>query len=490
MYSRPLGHVRHSHESDPRFARTTPHDDPVAAKSSHESLPRSPAESRQPVAPSRFTTTQLVAPRAVNDGQGGPDPHSRDLGHLSLWEGGEDNDNDGGGKCGFRSAECGFPPVLTTPCPLSGPLPQAEVAWQPVLANHPMPSSLPPLRLLDAAANRATEGLRVVEDYTRFVLDDGHLTAQIKQLRHDLAEACSELLGIDRYPARDTRHDVGTEIATESEGERVDALDVCQASLERTKQSLRSLEEYSKVNSPELSSDFEAMRYHFYTLEKAIAITDDNLSRLEGVSLAVLIDGQKTADAFSTLVTQLIEAGVGMIQLRDKKLSDRKLIQRITTLTTFAKLLVPQQPTFTIINDRADLAAVTDADGVHLGQDDLSVNEARAIVGPQKLIGVSTHNFSQACDAVLNGADYLGAGPTFPSKTKKFKTFPGLEFLQEVFAEITLPTFAIGGIDATNLPQVLDTGITRVAVSGAIAGAASPGETASELLELLRTPHS
>jgi thiamine-phosphate pyrophosphorylase len=349
----------------------------------------------------------------------------------------------------------------------------------------PMPSSVPPLRLLDAAANRTAEGLRVVEDYTRFVLDDRHLTTQIKQLRHDLAEACSALLGIDRYPSRDTRHDVGTEIATESEGERVDAMDVCLASLERTKQSLRSLEEYSKIHSPELSNELEAMRYHFYTLEKAIAITDDNLSRFEAVALCVLIDGQKTVDAFSTLVTQLIEAGVGMIQLRDKKLSDRKLIQRIAILTTLAKLLASQQAALTIINDRADLAAVTDVDGVHLGQDDLTVSEARAIVGPQKIIGVSTHDFSQARDAVLDGADYLGAGPTFPSQTKKFRSVPGLEFLQEVADQIALPTFAIGGIDATNLSQVLATGITRVAVSGAIADATSPVDTASELLRVL-----
>lgn len=333
-------------------------------------------------------------------------------------------------------------------------------------------------RILDASANRAAEGLRVVEDYVRFILDDGNLTAQFKQLRHDLAEICAEAIGIDRYPARDTQHDVGTQITTESEGERVDVWDVCAASLERAKQSLRSLEEYSKIHTPQFSEEFEALRYRLYTLEKALAITEDNLGRLEDVSLCVLIDGQKTADAFSTLVRQLVEAGVGMIQLRDKKLSDRKLIERIQTLTLLAKFSDPSQPVLTIINDRVDLAAVTDVDGVHLGQDDLSVNEARSILGPQKIVGVSTHDFEQAKYAVLDGADYLGAGPTFPSKTKKFKAFPGLEFLRELTDEITLPTFAIGGITPENLPQVLETGISRVAVSGA-------ATAANELLELL-----
>ena len=355
-----------------------------------------------------------------------------------------------------------------------------------LLAKSPM-SDHTPLRILDAAANRATEGLRVVEDYVRFVLNDGHLTELLKQLRHDLAEACTALLGIDRYPVRDTRHDVGTKISTESEAERVDAWDVCVASFERTKQSLRSLEEYSKVNSPELSSDFEAMRYQLYTLEKSIAITDDNMVRLADVSLCVLIDGQRTADAFAALVTQLIEAGVGMIQLRDKKLSDRKLTERISTLATLSEVLSSELPPITIINDRADLAAVTDVDGVHLGQDDLTVSEARSIVGPQKIVGVSTHDFEQAQYAVLDGADYLGAGPTFPSTTKKFKSFPGLELLQEVADEITLPTFAIGGINEQNLVQVLETGVTRVAVSGAIAGAEDPGEAARTIIEILRS---
>lgn len=328
-------------------------------------------------------------------------------------------------------------------------------------------------RILDASANRATEGLRVVEDYVRFVLNDEHLARRLKQTRHDLAAACAKLLGTDRYPSRDTPGDVGTEISTQSEGERVDAWGVCVASLERTKQSLRSLEEFGKVSSPEFAAQFESLRYQLYTLEKALAITTNSRARLSGAHLCVLIDGQASPAAFTTLVQQLTTAGVGMIQLRDKQLNDRELVKRAQTLKQLAS------DTLTIINDRADIAAAAGVDGVHLGQDDLNVTEARAIVGPQKIIGVSTHDIEQAQYAVLDGADYLGAGPTFPSKTKKFKCFPGLEFLREVAEEISLPTFAIGGINADNLPQVLDTGITRVAVSSAASSAA-------ELLRMLK----
>jgi len=92
----------------------------------------------------------------------------------------------------------------------------------------------------------------------------------------------------------------------------------------------------------------------------------------------------------------------------------------------------------------------------------------RQIVGPAMLIGVSTHDIDQARQAVVDGANYLGCGPTFPSSTKQFERFPGLEFLREVAAEIALPAFAIGGITLDNLPDVLAAGFTRVAVAGAL----------------------
>ena len=113
------------------------------------------------------------------------------------------------------------------------------------------------------------------------------------------------------------------------------------------------------------------------------------------------------------------------------------------------------------------------------------MKDARAIVGPRMLIGVSTHNIEQARAAVLDGANYLGAGPTFPSQTKAFDDFAGLDYLREVAAEIRLPTFAIGGIGADNLPEVLATGVTRVAVGAAVTEAREPAVAARELLVML-----
>jgi thiamine-phosphate pyrophosphorylase len=137
------------------------------------------------------------------------------------------------------------------------------------------------------------------------------------------------------------------------------------------------------------------------------------------------------------------------------------------------------------MNDRPDLAVLAQADGVHLGQEELSVKDARRIVGPEMLIGVSTHSIKQARQAVLDGANYIGVGPTFPSTTKNFETFPGLDLLRAVATEIRLPAFAIGGITLENLPQVLATGIQRVAMSGAITGIENPENSVHEFLKML-----
>jgi thiamine-phosphate pyrophosphorylase len=342
-------------------------------------------------------------------------------------------------------------------------------------------SSTALLRIIDASLNRAGEGLRVVEDYLRFVVDDALLTREAKALRHDLTEAAAAVASVDRHAARDTTADVGTGISTAGERQRADTWAVCAASLKRSAQSLRSLEEYGKLLSPEFAARIETLRYRLYTLEKAIDVGRSSRDRLEGVTLCVLVDGQPSAADFERLIAMLVDAGAGMIQLRDKSLNDRDLVARARLL----RQLTREKPTLAIVNDRADVAAAADADGVHLGQEDLMVKDARAIVGTQMLIGVSTHNIEQARAAVLEGANYLGAGPTFPSGTKKFETFAGLEYLRQVSGGIRLPTFAIGGINAKNLRDVLGTGMTRVAVGGGVTAANDPAVAARDLVSML-----
>ena len=176
------------------------------------------------------------------------------------------------------------------------------------------------------------------------------------------------------------------------------------------------------------------------------------------------MDGGENEQQLISLTQQLISAGVDMIQLRDKKLEDASLLERARLIRN----LTAGSSTLFFVNDRPDIARLSRADGVHLGQSDMCLHDARQIVGAEGLIGKSTHSLEQALQAVGDGANYIGVGPVFPSTTKNFTTFPGLALLRSVALKIRLPVFAIGGIDQNNLPQVLGTGCSRVAVSGAV----------------------
>ena len=138
-----------------------------------------------------------------------------------------------------------------------------------------------------------------------------------------------------------------------------------------------------------------------------------------------------------------------------------------------------------LVNDRLDLALAAEADGVHLGQDDLPVAVARRLLGPERLIGRSTHGLAQLRQAVAEGCDYVGVGPVHATPTKPGREPAGLDYVRAAAAESPLPFFAIGGIDADNLPEVLAAGATRVAVVRAISAAPDPGAASRALLATL-----
>jgi thiamine-phosphate pyrophosphorylase len=353
--------------------------------------------------------------------------------------------------------------------------------------DQPLPSAdrLAALRIVDANFNRAAEALRVLEDYCRFGLEDGHLTKCWKVLRHSLAKIQSSIPAQDLLSSRETTADVGTTAKTDQELSRDSIRHVAQASCKRLEQALRSLEEYAKVLAFP-AQELEVLRYQTYTLEKATLLTADSQQRLADARLYVLTDGGDSPSSFAKRALDLCQAGASFVQLRDKRMGDRELLERARQLRQITRTC----GTLFILNDRPDLAVLAAADGVHVGQDELTIQDVRRIVGPDMLVGVSTHTLEQARQAVLAGASYIGCGPTFPSGTKRFDSFSGLPFLQEVAAEISLPAFAIGGISGENVGEVLKTGIRRVAVGGAVTGAQEPGIAIRELQSRLgmRTP--
>lgn len=336
-------------------------------------------------------------------------------------------------------------------------------------------------RIMDAAANRAREGLRVLEDYVRFAWNDRHLARICKELRHDLTALLAELPQMALLSARDTLEDVGTHLSTAAEYHRAHPADVLTAACKRTEEALRCLEEFGKVLHAHFGPRCEQLRYRVYTLEKAVLRTGFNRDRLAAQQLYLLLTEELCPRGAGPVLHAALAAGVRMIQIREKRMTDRELVERCR----WARRVTQEAEALLIINDRPDIAAVVEADGVHVGQSELTVAEARKIVGPDRLVGVSTHTLEQAHQAVLDGADYLGVGPVFPSRTKTFDVLAGLDFVRQVAAEITLPWFAIGGITVDNMAQVCEAGATRVAVSAAICAAEDPASAVELLLTQL-----
>ncbi len=332
-------------------------------------------------------------------------------------------------------------------------------------------------RILDASANRAREAVRVLEDFARFSLNDAFLSRQLKQLRHNLTELLDRLPSAALLTARDTLADVGTQISTVREHTRHGLADVVLANVKRLQEALRSLEEYGKVFGPQLGERVEELRYQSYTLERALVLGASARQRLADARLYVLLTGAACAAALDWTIAEAAAGGADIIQLREKVLPDGELLSRARDVRRWTRKV----GVLFIVNDRPDIARLADADGVHLGQDDLPIREARRVLGPDALIGVSTHTLDQVRQAVLEGASYIGVGPTFASSTKNFDEVAGLDFVRAAMSETSLPAFVLGGVTADNIGQVVVAGGRRVAVSAAIAQAHEPRAAAAAL---------
>jgi thiamine-phosphate pyrophosphorylase len=337
-------------------------------------------------------------------------------------------------------------------------------------------------RVVDANANRAREALRVIDDYCRFILNDAVLTEEVKTLRHNLVGLLERIPAKVLNESRDTAGDVGTEVKVAGEMLRGSTVDVVRVNFKRLQEALRSLEEFGKVVLPEIAPGVEAIRYRAYTLERAVTIGTDARAALESARLYVLLTGSQCLAALDWTIREAASGGATIFQLREKTLSDRDLLERARNVRRWTR----EVGAIFIMNDRPDIARLVEADGVHLGQDDMSVAEARKILGPGPLIGISTHNVDQVRKAILDGASYIGAGPTFASSTKQFEELAGVEFVRQAMAMTTLPAFAIGGVNAGNIREVVAAGAKRVAVSAAICQAEEPQAAAVSLLSALQ----
>jgi len=313
-------------------------------------------------------------------------------------------------------------------------------------------------RILDANLDRAREGLRIIEEWCRFGLNARSLSEECKQLRQELARWHTPEL----RAARDTPGDPGTELTHPQEQKRASLASLLQANFCRVQEALRVLEEYH----PDMGGAFKQMRYRVYTLESVVLGYQRHQMLLQSHLYLVT----SPSEALLAVVEAALEGGLTLVQYRDKTADDS---DRITQAQKLCQMCHQYGALF-IMNDRVDLALAVDADGIHLGQQDLPIAVARQLLGPQRLIGRSTTNPDEMQRAIQEGADYIGVGPVYETPTKVGKAATGLDYVRYAALHSSIPWFAIGGIDVNNVLEVISAGAKRVAVVRSLMEAEQP----------------
>jgi thiamine-phosphate pyrophosphorylase len=344
--------------------------------------------------------------------------------------------------------------------------------------NHFMDRAI--YRIIDANFNRAREAIRVVEEYCRFALNCSPLTSRAKQLRHELSAAIDRLNLPELITSRDTIEDVGVGAKVENQLKRTDLPDCFKAASKRLTEALRALAEMTQTFNPHEAETFENLRYTAYTLEKDIVIFADCAEKFNRVRLYIILTCDFPAELIS-LAQKCVTAGADCIQMRSKN------IQRDDQLFALAVEFVKicrDNGVISIINDRPDIAVAADADGVHLGQNDLPIVQARKLQLKPLIIGKSTHSMDQLKTACEQYPTYVGLGPVFATPTKPGAPAVTLDYVTQgtnFLADKGIGHVAIGGINLDNVEEVLEAGAKTIAVVRAVTEAKDPAKACRAL---------
>ncbi len=348
-----------------------------------------------------------------------------------------------------------------------------------------MLSTAPIYRIIDENINRLSEGLRVLEDIARMVLDDTSLTLQLKTLRHDLIRGDLDF-NLDLIQSRNSGEDVGANLEVPGENPEKSLPLIVVANSRRVQESLRVLEEIAKVPEMVLKLDtniFKQARFELYTLEQTLVsrvLRQDKIKKVTG--LYVIIDTQVLGGrSYREAATQVIQAGVKVIQLRDKVMEKKLLLPIAQELQHFCR----QHGVLFIMNDYLDIALAVGADGLHIGQDDLPVEEARRLLPLDKILGVSAATAEQAQEAEFAGADYIGVGCIYPTSSKDNIELVGVERVRELRRATKLPLVAIGGINRSNAREVIEAGAGSVCVISAVLNAPDMRRAAEDIIKTI-----
>jgi thiamine-phosphate pyrophosphorylase len=327
-------------------------------------------------------------------------------------------------------------------------------------------------RIIDANFNRAREACRVIEEFCRFVLNSGPLTERAKKLRHELSASIGKLKACLLIAGRDTPGDVGVGMTVDKQLTRSNLNDCFTAGCKRLTEALRALAEVIRTENESLATAIEKLRFDAYTLEKDIVIFSDTSAKFKSVELYIVITSNLPAEIIS-LTNKCAAGGADCIQLRAKDVEDDRFFAIAVEFVKTCK----DAGVISIINDRADIAVACGADGVHLGQNDLPVEQARKLQLTPLIIGKSTHSLKQLKAACAENLTYVGLGPVFATPTKPGADAVGLEYVTSATQELAdtgIGHVAIGGITPDNVERVLAAGAESIAVCSAVTHASDP----------------
>jgi len=340
------------------------------------------------------------------------------------------------------------------------------------------------LRIIDANLNRIGEGLRVLEEFARLSLNNAGLTGQLKNLRHEMVHIDSKLQQ-QLLQARDAAGDVGADMEAPGQEKPRDSTGTIVANARRVQESLRVIEEMAREPGLSLKTeDFRQARFALYTIEKELLagmLRQDKLKRLTG--LYVIIDTEFLKErSHIDVAAQAIRGGARIIQLRGKGLGIREFLTAAGEL----RELCTEHDVLFIVNDSLEAALAVDADGLHVGRDDIPVAVARRLLPIDKILGASARTVEEARIAQSEGADYLGVGAMYATSTKATAEVVGPERIKEIKSAVSLQVVAIGGINEGNLSTVLRAGADAAAVISAVMEAADVEKATRRLVEIIK----
>lgn len=313
-------------------------------------------------------------------------------------------------------------------------------------------------RIADVNYNRLNESLKLLEDFIRFSLENRSLLASVRLIRARFLSVKKRIPVADIIDARASRSDLGRSPAFDRRTKRTSE-DIVIANLARAKESARILEEIVRTRDVRSGVLMKDIRFRLYDLEGGLYAA---ASRRFDPSLYVVIDeNYVTPSRLERDVKTMVRCGVTMLQLRVKDLPDRTFLryaERIMAVLEGTRVVF-------IVNNRADIARACGAHGLHIGQHDLPVRVIRDLIGDQRIIGVSARTVTRARQAERGGADYLGVGSIYATRTKKDARVIGLKGLHRICNAVSIPVVGIGGIDAQHRRSVLNAGASGIAVS-------------------------